>query len=178
MYLSIHKTKTRLRASCAQVRAIFLKFALEDSAEGGDLPPDSPDAIGTKKDGAGKNGAGKGSSMLPVDIEQDVQLIMHSQNVLCDRNHYLRIAASLWAELDALHRAGRSTQGIVAMVNKHVAPERGTRRHTYLWRALRSVIYDPLDSRSHASDGDLWLVASTLIHHFPHPLPLTHNPRH
>ena len=50
-----------------------------------------------------------------MHIEQDVQLIMHSENVLCDRNHYLRTAGTLWAELDALNKAGRGQQAIAQL---------------------------------------------------------------
>ena len=127
------------------IRTIFLKVAIEHAPDQKSVAFALEESAADKEDKDDK-AKPKSKSNLPLNVEQDVQLIMHSENVLCDRDHYLRSACGVWAELDALHKTGRSTAAVAALAKKYILPERGGRRAGALWRGLRTVIYDPLDA--------------------------------
>ena len=160
------------------VRTLFLKFALEYVDNGRALAAEAAaEAVGGAVASGAASGAGspepKGErSNLPLAVEQNVQLNMHSLNVLSERDHYLRSACALWAELDALNRGGRTMGNVAALAKKYIAPEHSGRRASSLWRGLRTVVYDPLDQgegQDHESHGrEHWATASnvsTLLYH-------------
>ena len=74
-------------------------------------------------------------------LAQRVQLMMHSDNVLYERDHYLKTAVSLWSELSDLQRVEgwEYRAALSALVQKYVVPDRGSRRHSTLWRGLQSL---------------------------------------
>ena len=150
-----------------QMRSLFLKFALETAPDGkaerlraAAAQAAAAEADEDEDDAESKEKA-SGKSNLPLTVEQNVQLILHSENVLADRDHYLRLACSLWAELDVISKAGRSSAALVGLSRKFVSAERGGKRAGSLWKGLRSAIYDPLDAGDQGQDPEvLWRVAS------------------
>ena len=75
--------------------------------------------------------------------------MMHSDNVLCERDTYLRAAVALWSDLSELNRVDgwEYRMQLSVLSKRYVVPDRGSRRHAALWRGLRTAVYDPMSVR-------------------------------
>ena len=126
------------------IRQLFLKTALESANS---LSADA--TMTSSKDGGAKEKAVGELKAEQATHMQQVRLMMHSDNVLYERDHYLKIAISLWAELADLNRVDgwEYRHAVHALTQRFVVPDRGSRRHAALWRGLRSAVYDPLSAR-------------------------------
>ena len=125
-----------------RVRGLYLRTALQSPDGSGDEP-------GTGSKTSLEVSAAADAAMDQALLAQRVQLMMHSDNVLYERDHYLKTAVSLWSELSDLQRVEgwEYRAALSALVQKYVVPDRGSRRHSTLWRGLRTAVYDPMSMR-------------------------------
>jgi hypothetical protein len=94
----------------------------------------------------GDNATSVNTGLDQRTLIQEVQLMLHSNNVLCDGHTYLKMACALWTELGNLSTTSGSEHRAVEarLSKKYLIPERGNRRGCELWRCLRAAFYDPL----------------------------------
>jgi PAS domain S-box-containing protein len=97
----------------------------------------------------GDNATSVNTGLDQRTLIQEVQLMLHSNNVLCDGHTYLKMACALWTELGNLSTTSGSEHRAVEarLSKKYLIPERGNRRGCELWRCLRAAFYDPLAAR-------------------------------
>ena len=116
----------------APVRAHFLNSALQG------LPGDASSSKSTNEE-------------LPDQSQmmQEVQLMMHSNNVLADSEHYLKTACGLWMEIHDLNKilGWEFRVALQQLSHKYISVDRGTKKHADLWKTLRNGFYDALATR-------------------------------
>ena len=75
---------------------------------------------------------------------QNVHLMLHSKNTLRDYTQYLAACCAFWADMENMKmNAGWDYRSSLMHLNKkYIVPERGRRKHAWLWTVLRQTVYD------------------------------------
>lgn len=140
------------------LRSIFLRAVVFSSQQEAGGAQASTPKVSFR--GSGKQAVAPASDQ--ASLEQELKLLMHSDNVLYERDDYLKTACDLWSELADLNSVQRWEwrPTLQALVKKYLIPDRGSRRHALVWRALRTAVYEPLALRERELQEDVELPST------------------